>query len=222
MEKSEKYMGYYSLVDDYLAKMIFIPTINRSAHVITPNKTLQFQAGDVLGFYVESHGSNDSNYDNGVVVLNTSNHTNELIWYGKIDDTAVQPSKSSSYLVGTNGVLNSSTHAAPVISISVITTSCIASTYSVLAPCSASSSTLPTSSIATTCEGNDAIKRSLIAGVVPAVLVVVSTISIVVLITVKTYHSKQKQADTGMTLSNQVYCELTIITIKSMIVAISS
>ena len=92
-----------------------------------PEYQLQFQPGDVLGFYVESHGDEDnSNYDNGVVVLNTNDHFSELVWFASVDITAVQPSQSGScpYPVGTNGVLNSSTHAAPVISISMTTYAC--------------------------------------------------------------------------------------------------
>ena len=120
----------YSLVDYFITKSIHITQITRVA-IVTPNiqDQLHFQCGDVLGFYVESHGSGDQpggDGDNGVVLLSSANYTSELVWFASVDVTAVQPSQSDScpYPVGTNGVLNSSTHAAPVISISMMTTPC--------------------------------------------------------------------------------------------------
>ena len=87
----------------------------------------QFQSGDVLGFYVESHGSG-SNHDNGVALLVDANHTSELMWFASIDVTA-QTSQSGScpYPVGITGVLDSLTRAAPVISIAMTTYSCLQS-----------------------------------------------------------------------------------------------
>ena len=125
--------GCYDLVDDFLSSSISIatqPESKRVARVIpAPQDQLQFQPGDVLGFYVESYGSTDkSDYDNGVVVLNNGSHSSELVWFASVDITAARHSKSGMqscpYPVGTNGVLSSSTHAAPVISISVVATPC--------------------------------------------------------------------------------------------------
>ena len=67
---------------------------------------LQFQVGDVLGFYVESNGA-DSDNDNGVVLLNNSSHTDEVVYFGHVD-TRAQTSQTDScpYPIGTNGVLN--------------------------------------------------------------------------------------------------------------------
>ena len=119
--------GCYSLVDDFLSASISVALqpVSRRVVRVVPYDQLQFQPGDVLGFYVESHGSErNSDYDNGVVLLNNGSHTSELVWYASVDVTA-QTSQSGScpYPVGTTGVLDSSTHAAPVISISVMTTS---------------------------------------------------------------------------------------------------
>ena len=124
--------GCYSLVDDFISREITVednPANERVARVTpSPQNQLQFQIGDVLGFYVESSGAR-SDSDNGVVVLNDHNHTSELVWHASVN-IPVQPSQTGScpYPVGTNGVLNTSTHAAPVISISMTTYSCSPST----------------------------------------------------------------------------------------------
>ena len=61
--------GCYNLVNNYIVRSISIPTSPVNEHVIRvtplPQDQLQFQPGDVLGFYVESHGL--SNEDNGVI-----------------------------------------------------------------------------------------------------------------------------------------------------------
>ena len=118
--------GCYSLVNDFISSSISITPSEPVARVVPPPQDqLQFQPGDVLGFYVERHGG-ESNYNDGVIVLIDGSHSSELVWYASVDITAVQPSKSGScpYPVGSNGVLNSLTHAAPVISVSLITTPC--------------------------------------------------------------------------------------------------
>ena len=119
--------GCYSLVDDFISSSISITPSEPVARVVpSPQDQLQFEPGDVLGFYVERHGGESSDND-GVVVLIDSSHSSELIWHGSVDIMAVQPSQSQGscpYPVGTNGVLNSLTHAAPVISVSLITTAC--------------------------------------------------------------------------------------------------
>ena len=114
-----------------MVRSISIPTSPVNEHVVRvtplPQDQLQFQPGDVLGFYVESHGL--SNEDNGVVLLNNGSHSSELVWFASIDIVAQPPqSGSCPYPVGINGVLRSSTHAAPVISISMTVYSCSTST----------------------------------------------------------------------------------------------
>ena len=141
--------GCYSLVDDFVSTEIPIgisptPTIGVARITPSPVDQLQFQPGDVLGFYVESHGDgpgSQGDADNGVVLLTSGSYTNELMWYGSIGVATAQISQTGNcpYPVGTNGVLSSSTHAAPVISISVITYSCHQSSSITVAPSSISS-----------------------------------------------------------------------------------
>ena len=120
--------GCYSLVGNYVVRSTSISVSPESVHVArvtpSPQDQLKFQPGDVLGFYVESHGTT-SDFDNGVVLLNNGSHTSELVYFASID-IAAQPSKSVGcpYPVGTNGVLNSTTRAAPVISISTTVYDC--------------------------------------------------------------------------------------------------
>ena len=152
--------GCYSLVDNFLSSSITITEIESVARVFpSPQDQLQFEPGDVLGFYVEAHGGS-SDADNGVVLLSNGSHTSELVWFASVDITTVQPSQSGScpYPVGINGVLSSSTHAAPVISVSVMTTPCshIDSTVTM------SSLTLPTYSTSTNSLTNSTTSTNLI------------------------------------------------------------
>ena len=118
--------GCYSLVNNFLVRSTSIPVtpeVDNVARVTPlPQDRLQFQPGDVLGFYVESHGTTTDD-NNGVVLLNNASYTSELAWHASI--TALTSSAGSCpYPVGSTGVLNISTRAAPVISISVTTYSC--------------------------------------------------------------------------------------------------
>ena len=122
--------GCYSLVNDFVSTDVQ-PESEYVANITpSPADQLQFQHGDVLGFYVESHGEGDhlgsrGDANNGVVLLSSGSYTSESVWYGSIDTTS-QSSQSGScpYPVGTAGVLNSLARAAPVISISITTYSC--------------------------------------------------------------------------------------------------
>ena len=67
---------------------------------------ISFQPGDVLGLYVENTGRDTD----GVVMLKSER---ESVWYAWVGER----STSSVYLVGDNGQLDTSTNAAPVISI---------------------------------------------------------------------------------------------------------
>ena len=75
---------------------------------------IQFQPGDVLGFYVEE-AKQISN--EGVLLLTSpSSLTSEVtVWYASIDPAMA--TSQSVYSIGSSGDLNSLTHAAPVISI---------------------------------------------------------------------------------------------------------
>ena len=107
--------GCYSLVGNN--RFTSIPLSDGVAQVTpSPQDYIQFQPGDVLGFYVEeARGDGD-----GVVVLTEpSSFTSELVWYASIAPTmATSQNGDCPYSVGSSGVLNILTEAAPVITIS--------------------------------------------------------------------------------------------------------
>ena len=214
----------YSLINDYRITSI---VINQTGPVATvtppPQNQLQFEPGDVLGFYVESHGSGSSDDDNGVIVLNNGSHTSELVWHGRITSLTSQ-SGGCPYRVGTSGLLSTSTHAAPVISISaVMVTNCLSSSMhsslldSVISTTSLNPKrtsvllSLTTRPNYATVPGSSdgTIGNGLIIGIVAAIFVVVSIIgAIAAVIIVIKRQSRTKQANNaGMAHSNQLYGE---------------
>ena len=217
----------YNLIANYTVKSASVDSVYRvvKATALPQNQQLQFQLGDVLGFYVESHGSGAGargDADNGVVLLNNGSHTSELVWYGHIDIIAQTfQSGSCPYPVGTNGVLNTSTHAAPVISIAVVTTPCPTNDYSSLGSIISTpsldltrmrgqpfKSEMPQGTNYATVPGS--LSNGLIAGVVVGIFVVVSIIvtTIIIATIIVKRHSRTKQTGhTGMALSNPVYCK---------------
>ena len=245
--------GCYSLVDDFISTSIPIgihPSSTIKVARITPSTAgqLQFQPGDVLGFYVESHGSgNISNHDNGVVLLNSSSYTSEVVWYGSIGDGTAQMSKTDSCLYPTRatGVLTSSTHAAPAISISIMTYSCrqsssttvafsispthsIQSTYCTYNPHLFSTRTNSASNIHVSRTTTPTVSNEpasmiynidLIFGVVAAsIIACISAIAVTTVIAFAVA-KRHKNAVTlthtfGIALSNQVYGELLIISLR--------
>ena len=218
--------GCHSLVNDFTITSTIVNNSQRVARVTpSPQEQLQFQPGDVLGFYVESHGSNNmpgGNADNGVVLLNNGSHTSELVWYASIDVTQSQTSQSGScpYPVGIDGTLNSSTHAAPVISISVMTTSCPLPSY--LSLSSVISTSLPhftrttfTDPVTVSVHELKSSTIGLIAGIVVFICIVVCIISVTIIIfaVIIKRHNMEKQAvNTRMALSN---CESALIIVYS-------
>ena len=84
---------------------------------------IQFQPGDVLGFYVESTRRRNAR-SRGVVTLNDyevpgdRGFETEEVWYANIRNIAAANSECP-YAVGSNKVLRTSTNAAPVISVSM-------------------------------------------------------------------------------------------------------
>ena len=237
--------GCHSLVNDFTITSTIVNNSQRVARVTpSPQEQLQFQPGDVLGFYVESHGSNnelDGDADNGVVLLNNGSHTSELVWFASIDVTQSQTSQSGScpYPVGIDGTLNSSTRAAPVISISVMTTSCPLPSYLSLSSIISTSLPHPTRTTFTTSTRNIfmsstkiaftsstittkvprlksvTISSGLIAGIVVFICIVVCIISVTIIIftVIIKRHSVEKQAvNTRMALSN---CESALIIVYS-------
>ena len=112
--------GCYSLVGNNRFTSILL-TLNLVIVTPSPQDQVQFQPGDVIGFYVEE--ARVSNH--GVAVLNEDvepRFTSELVWYASIAPAmATSQNGDCPYSVGSNGVLNTLTRAAPVISISTST-----------------------------------------------------------------------------------------------------
>ena len=102
--------GQYSLVGNNRFISIYL---SDGVAIVTPSPQdyIQFQPGDVLGFYVEEA----IRENNGVMVLTDSNFTNEIVWYASIDPAMA--TSQTVYSVGSSGDLNSSIDAASVISI---------------------------------------------------------------------------------------------------------
>ena len=103
--------GDYSLVGNNRFTSVSLSDGVASSLVPSPSQSfIQFQPGDVLGFYVEE--ARDDN--NGVAVLTSNSYTNELMWYASATSQAVGYPIS----VGSSGDLNTMLGGAPVISIS--------------------------------------------------------------------------------------------------------
>ena len=111
--------GCYSLVGNN--RFTSISLIDGVARVTpSPQDYIQFQPNDVLGFYVESASirAPDDNPNGLVLQTSPSRFTSELMWLASIVPTvATSRSGNCPYSVGSNGILNTSTRAAPVISI---------------------------------------------------------------------------------------------------------
>ena len=112
--------GCYSLVGNNRFSSI---SLNNGVVNVTPNsdELIHFSPSDVLGFYVaEVLGTLSGQTSNGIVLQTTSTFTNDIVWYGS---TSVSEWKTNSMngdcliSVGSEGILNKMTRAAPVISI---------------------------------------------------------------------------------------------------------
>lgn len=173
--------GCYSLVNKFIATSLSLPDLPASDHVAKvtplPQDQLQFQPGDVLGFYVVSHDTK-SDGDNGVVLLSNGSHARELVWYASIDATA-QPSQSGScpYPVGINRVLDSLTRAAPVISVS-LATYCCSHTTTVAAQLKPTMMSRPTST------GRSQVSTTLLLGIAVPLIALFGVVNIVIVIVV--------------------------------------
>ena len=95
--------GCYSLVGNN--RFTSIPLSDGVARVIpSPQDYIQFQPGDVLGFYVEEARRAT---DGVVVFTEPSSFTSELVWYASIAPTmATSQNGDCPYSVGSNGALN--------------------------------------------------------------------------------------------------------------------
>ena len=112
--------GCYSLVGNN--RFTSVPLVNEVATVTPlPQERIEFQPGDVLGFYIENTDRNDG----GVVILldsgekGDSGYETEEVWYADVSN-AVIGNRECLYPVGSQPgrTLNSFTNAAPVISMS--------------------------------------------------------------------------------------------------------
>ena len=108
--------GCYSLVGNNRFTYI---SVSGGVALVTPSPQdyIQFQSGDVLGFYVEEARE----AKDGVVVLGRGSFTSELVWHASIaQNMSTSRNGDCPYSVGRNGgVLDTPTRAAPVISISI-------------------------------------------------------------------------------------------------------
>ena len=86
----------------------------------SPQDYIQFQPGDVLGFYVEE-AKNTSFLTPGVVLRTSPSYlTSEIVWFASLNhEAATSRNGDCPYSVGSSGVLSNSTRAAPVISVSI-------------------------------------------------------------------------------------------------------
>ena len=112
--------GCYSLV----GRNRFTTALQNHSIVIAsplPEDRVEFAPGNVLGFYVES-GQGDGAA--GVTVLSDfsergdKSYESEEVWYGTVPDIIINPDPNCLFRVGPSGHLNTSKHAAPVISVS--------------------------------------------------------------------------------------------------------
>ena len=99
--------GQYILVVNNRFRSI---SLSDNRAIVTPSPQIQFQSGDVLGFYVEE--AKDDN--RGVNVVTTASYTSETVWYASV---ASLNSLGCPISAGSSGVLNTSLHGAPVVSI---------------------------------------------------------------------------------------------------------
>ena len=86
----------------------------------SPQDYVPFQSGDVLGFYVESANPVAPTRPPNGVVLQTSPSafTSETVWFATISPSLATSSHiDCPYSVGSVGILNTQTFAAPVLSI---------------------------------------------------------------------------------------------------------
>ena len=113
--------GCYSLVGNNRFTSI---TLMNQVAVVTPlpQNRIQFESGDVLGFFVES--AHERPDDRGVVILSDrinrgdGGYETEEVWYADMSNPVIGNAMCP-FPVGSNRVLSSFTDAAPVISVSV-------------------------------------------------------------------------------------------------------
>ena len=109
--------GCYSLVGNNRFTSIPLSGGVASPLVPSPSDYIMFRPGDVLGVYVEEAREDDD----GVVILTTSGDistfTSDSVWYA-IPSVTASENGDCPYSVGSDGILNTVTTGAAVISIS--------------------------------------------------------------------------------------------------------
>ena len=211
--------GCYSLVGNYAATSISIETSVTESHVarVTPSYQLQFQPGDVLGFYVESEAEMTPE-DNGVVLLHSGAFTSENVWHTSITSRSSQ-SGSCPYPIGTDGVLNTLTRAAPVISISTLVYSCPQSFGPVVLTSQNSNPLSVTHSMSvmpietTVTPDVTSNNAPLIAGAVIAILVVCALLATLIVIVVVVKKRRVNGKVVGQAFANQIYGQFTLLSL---------
>ena len=107
--------GQYSLVGNNI-----FPSITLTSRVArltpSPGEYVQFQPGDILGFYVVEARESDA----GVPVLSTGSFSSYSVWHANVGAQYSETLVS----VGTNGVLSSTLQAAPVVTVSTSKLNC--------------------------------------------------------------------------------------------------
>jgi hypothetical protein len=104
--------GVYSLVGNNRFTSISLDGGVAGSLLPSSSNYIQFQSGDVLGFYVE--GAKDDNSRGVAVVTDDDSYTNELVWYASATSQTVAGCPIS---IGSAGDLNIMLTGAPVISI---------------------------------------------------------------------------------------------------------
>jgi hypothetical protein len=120
--------GCYSLVGNNRFTSITSSQLSGGLVRVTPSPQdyIQFRPGDVLGFYVEEAIKSTYNTPGVVLRASPSYLTSERVWFASIHhDAATSQNGDCPYSVGSNGVLNTLTRAAPVLSVSISKCLCI-------------------------------------------------------------------------------------------------
>lgn len=111
--------GCYSLVGSNRFTAL---SLDNDVAVVTPlpQERIQFQPGDVMGFYMESARGDGR----GVVVVSDlrtqgdRGYETEQVWYATVPSIIINPDPTCIYAVGLNRHLDTFTNVAPILSVS--------------------------------------------------------------------------------------------------------
>ena len=98
--------GQYNLVGNNRFTSI---SLSDGVAIVTPSPQdyIQFQPGDVLGFYVDCFDCGLDDDPDGVVVLTSSSFTSEVVWFASIAPTMA--TSQTTYSIGSSGDLHTLT-----------------------------------------------------------------------------------------------------------------